>query len=351
MSAKGKYIAVKPDTIIEARYDLTPKQNDILDMVLSKISDDNNYLFNLDLNEYRKLYRTDTSNIYRDLKKAVKDFEGKGFYLVDKDNKKEIFFAWFASIAYSDNEGKIVVEVGHQLKKLLIDMKKKIFYRIEYPLNFSSIYSKRIYYYLKSFEDTGWRIDDIEQLKRKLQCAENYSRYNDFKRKVILVAQEEINNYSDISFEFEEIKQQRKVVSLKFTIENVRRQIDASGDDSSTGSDIYDSIKSYIKEPLTKGEAEELFNLCQGNVLLLKEKYDIVQYSYKDTGKINSLFNLLKDVIKNPEKYKMPGTPDNISERKTKKNSKITNFTERVYNAKEIEDVWLKKSAKETFGD
>lgn len=341
MSAKGKYIAVKPDSIIEARYDLTPKQNDILDMVLSKISDDNNYLFQLDLNEYRKLYKTDTSNIYRDLKRAVKDFEGKGFYLVDKDKKKEIFFAWFASIAYSDNEGKIIVEVGQQLKKLLIDMKKKIFYRIEYPLNFSSIYSKRIYYYLKSFEDTGWRIDDIEQLKRKLQCAENYSRYNDFKRKVILVAQDEINNFSDISFYFEELKQKKRVVSLKFTIEKVKKQLDVPLEEYPIGSDNFENIKSFIKEPLSRAEAEELLNLCNSNISLLKEKYDIVQNSYKDSGKINSLYNLLKDVIINPDKYKKPGTLEFV------KSSKVSNFTERVYDAKQLEAMLLKKSANE----
>ena len=91
MIKKGKYIAVRPSRLIEARYDLTASQNDILDIVLSKIDNDNNYLYELNINDYKTLYNTDTSNIYRDLKKAVKEFEGKGFYLIDNENKKEIF--------------------------------------------------------------------------------------------------------------------------------------------------------------------------------------------------------------------------------------------------------------------
>lgn len=223
MIKKGKYIAVRPNALIEARYDLKSRQNDIMDMVLSKIEDDNNYLYELNVNDYRKLYKSDTSNIYRDLKKAVKSMEGLGFYLINSTSKgveKETFFAWFASIDYLETEGKIVVEVGQRLKGLLIEMKKRIYYKIEYPLNFSSIYSKRIYYYLKSFEDTGWRVDNLDVLRKKLQCPGSYNKYGLFRTKVLDIAKKEINSCSDISFDIEEIKNGRKVNSIKFIIKS-----------------------------------------------------------------------------------------------------------------------------------
>ncbi|WP_053069870.1 MULTISPECIES: replication initiation protein [Clostridium] len=221
MIKKGKFIAVRPDTLIEARYDLKPKQNDILDIVLSKIKeDDEKYRYELYIDDFKKIYKKNVSNIYRDFKKAVKEFEGKGFYLIDNINKKEIFFVWFASILYEDNIGKITVEVGHTLKGLLLKMKKRIYYKIEYPLNFNSTYSKRVYYYLKSFEDTGMRVDNLDVLRKKLDCPKSYDKYSFFKLKVLDKAFKEINDYSDISFEYEEIKEKRKVVAIKFLIKS-----------------------------------------------------------------------------------------------------------------------------------
>lgn len=244
MIKKGKYIAVRPSRLIEARYDLTASQNDILDIVLSKIDNDNNYLYELNINDYKTLYNTDTSNIYRDLKKAVKEFEGKGFYLIDNENKKEIFFSWFASILYLNEEGKIVVEVGQRLKKLLVEMKKRIYYKIEYPINFRSIYSKRIYYYLKSFEDTGWRIDNLDELRKKLQCPKSYNKYSFFRIKVLEIAKKEINNYSDLQFDYEEIKTKRKVTSIRFFIKPNKK---SNIEDNEIALDKY-NIKEKVEE-------------------------------------------------------------------------------------------------------
>lgn len=91
------------------------------------------------------------------------------------------------------------------------------------PLNFHNIYSKKIYYYLKSCESgdknvTICKINSLDELRDKFGCFKTYKRYSDFKRSVLKPACEEINRDSDISFKFEEIKIKSKVTSLKFYI-------------------------------------------------------------------------------------------------------------------------------------
>jgi len=44
-----------------------------------------------------------------------------------------------------------------------------------------------------------------------------------FKKRVLLKAQEELKKYTDISFTFEEIKQGRKIVTIKFIINNQKK--------------------------------------------------------------------------------------------------------------------------------
>ncbi|MFA9396837.1 MAG: hypothetical protein ACERKV_01030 [Clostridiaceae bacterium] len=44
---KGNNISFRPEDLIEARYKLSSKENDIVDMVLTKIEDDTNTRYNL----------------------------------------------------------------------------------------------------------------------------------------------------------------------------------------------------------------------------------------------------------------------------------------------------------------
>jgi hypothetical protein len=86
-------------------------------------------------------------------------------------------------------------------------------------LSMKSKYSPRIYELLKlnQYQKKGFsiHIDDL----RKLFKAENiYPKYNDFKKNIILKAQEELELYSDIRFEFKECKMPRQVSYLNFYV-------------------------------------------------------------------------------------------------------------------------------------
>lgn len=223
----GDLICKRPESIIEARFSLTKRQNDILDMVFASIENDDKLKYQIDISKYGQLYNLkDKSSIYKELKKTVKTFEGKGFTITRKISEKKenrIYFNWFSSIEYIDGEGKIEIELGQKLKALMLSAKKACFYQIKYSLNFRNIYSKRLYYYLKSYENSnkngsGWRYDDLDELRAKLECPKSYDVYYEFKRLVLNQAKSEINGNSDIEFDFEEIKMKGKVTSLKFYI-------------------------------------------------------------------------------------------------------------------------------------
>ncbi|MBX4267238.1 replication initiation protein [Clostridium estertheticum] len=332
MIKKGKYIAVRPNELIEARYNLSVSQNDIMDMVLTKIEDDNNYLYELNINDYKHLYKTDTSNIYRNLEKATKGMEGTGFYLLtnnDKGVEKETFFVWFSSIEYVKSEGKITFEIGTKLKGLLLEMKKRIYYKIEYPINFTSIYSKRVYYYLKSFEDTGWRIDNLDVLRKKLQCPKSYDKYGLFRTYVLDMAMKEINKYSDISFEFQEIKVGRKVTRIKFIIKQNQNN-KARNEISATSLDLKESeelglIKQvqeiFTKNTITRHEASCILKDANNNLDLINQCYQ-----YLLTKDVPNVVGYMRTIVKG---FNEPQA--NIHE------SNFTNYKQRTYDFDSLE--------------
>lgn len=220
-----KIMTVRPENIIEARFSLSNKQNSIVDIVLSKLRDDDNLTYELDVKEYEYLIKTDTSNIYRDFKKAVKGFEKAGVNIFDKETKEETWFAWFSKIKYKDKQGKIEVNIDKDFKKILYEVKKKIFFDLAYTLNMKSNYSQRVYYYMKSFEDTGWRIDLIDDLTKKLEAPESYKNFANMKKYVLDKAKEEINEITDILFDYEPVKSGRKVTHIKSTIKSKNKNI------------------------------------------------------------------------------------------------------------------------------
>jgi hypothetical protein len=72
---------------------------------------------------------------------------------------------------------------------------------------------------LKQYEKIGNRTFDMHNLRALLGIEETqYRLYADFKKRVILAAQEELSEKSDISFSFEEVKVGHAIGKIKFNI-------------------------------------------------------------------------------------------------------------------------------------
>jgi len=339
---KGTGIARRPENIIEARFSLTSKQNDILDMLMSQIENDDKIQYVISVDAYKELYCTDTSNLYRDLERAVKGFEGKGFTLLDKLTGDEVYYVWFSVIRYKKRLGEIQVNVDLLFKKLLCEVKKRIYYKIEYTLNFKSIYSKRIYYYLKSFEDTGWRIDNIVDLQYKMECPKSYtSNFSNFKIKVLDIADREINAESDIKFKYEPLKVGNKITKIKWYVTSKYKTdkylqeeiaIDLNGveikeiDTKSDQVNLVNKVRDFINEDISDTSIKMLLKVAKNNVDIIKEKYKIM----KQQKLVGNIIGWLRDsIIKD---YK----PEQLS---FVQQSAFNNFEGRNYSKQQLDDI------------
>lgn len=339
-------VAIRPYAIIEAKFDLEAKQNDIVDMLLTELKDDERVLYELNIDKYRKIYKTDTSNIYRDMRKAVEGFENKGVKI--PINGKDTWFAWFTKITYMDSEGKIQLKVDPEFKAILTEVSRRINYDITNSLNCVSKYSKRLYYHLKLYEDTGWRIDILEELCHKLKCPASYFKsYGKFKEKVLNVAIREINNITDIDFDYEEIKENRKVVRLKFNINSkkiAQKLIEVKNDNHP---DLSVEIVELLDGRIASSEmykVEKILDECFNNKKrskatdkwgYLKEKTEYVDGYNKNKGDESSYIALLLTALKEDWVKKIPIiTGDNKKGKTTdnkglSKGTKFNNFNPR----------------------
>lgn len=296
----GELICMRPENIIEARFKLNNRQNDIMDMVFASITDDDKLEYEIDVLKYSNLYKLkNKSTIYGELKKAVMTFEGKGFKVKTKDGKREDWFSWFSRITYIDGEGRIIVELGSSLKKIFLSVKRAIYYNISYTLNFNSSYSRRLYYYLKLYEDTGKRIDNIDILREKLECPKGYKNFADFNRYVLKPAYSEINGNSDISFEYESIKTGRKMTHIKFQIKKAKNKIDKTNISISTVDDEISATVTEGEEIATVPNIKECENIMKniiGIEISNKSANEIYRCAIKHKKHGNEPLKLIKEV-------------------------------------------------------
>ncbi|AAK76920.1 plasmid replication initiation protein [Clostridium acetobutylicum] len=324
---KKKLVAMRPEKLIEARYNLTSKENDIIDMILNTIKDDGKHVYKIDIEKYKNLFVSGSTNVYRDIKKATKDLFTKHnkFIIKDKTAGKEFYFTWFSMLNYNDKDGSIYFEIGETLKAALLEMKKRIYYELQYTLNFRSIYSKRIYYMLKSFSDTGWRIDNIDELQYKLNCPPSYKNYAVFKNKVLVQAQKEING-SDISFDFTPIKTGKKVTGIKFLIKDsntvkVKNEVAVTGATQSENDEATKVQKIFKNHKITNKEAESILKESGGDLKVIKNCYE-----YALNKNVKNIVGYIRTLVKDFKEPKANVAVDNFN-----------NYEQRKYDFAKIE--------------
>jgi len=168
--------------------------------------------------EFNDVFEVDIHTCYGILKKAV-DKLMKTDIKVEKIELKEIWRINICSMAkYNKGDGYISIKFTDDIMPYLAQVTKKfVLYNLKEISNFGSLYTTRLYELIQEFKETGWVLKSIDQLREIFAIDNNkFKLYGHFKAKTFAHACEEINNNYDMDLKFEEIKEGRKVVAIKF---------------------------------------------------------------------------------------------------------------------------------------
>ena len=78
------------------------------------------------------------------------------------------------------------------------------------------MYTTRLYELIQQFKDTGYIIKSVDQLRELFSVGTKFKAYKDLKRRTFDHACQEINENYRMNLSYEEIKEGRKVVAVKF---------------------------------------------------------------------------------------------------------------------------------------
>jgi plasmid replication initiation protein len=214
----------KSNELVEGRYRFDIWESRVFTKMLSLIRMDDE-----DFKEYR-IYLKDVvkdfglshKNAYRLLKDGAKGLTKKEIRVIrdTPEGLKEFQTHIAVGVDSFVKEGNYLdISFHPKMKPFLLQLQSQfLMYDIRNVLSIQSSFSVRIYELLKQYEGIGKRKFTIQELKEMLDVQDKYPLYANFKQRVILKAQEDLENSTDIRFTFEEIKVAKRIKELVFHI-------------------------------------------------------------------------------------------------------------------------------------
>jgi plasmid replication initiation protein len=219
LQIKENNIVSKSNTLIEANSRLNLVEQKILLCLASNIepNDRDFKTYTFPIKQFHDLLGLNGSTKYTELSKITKELLSKVIEI--RVGEELIQVSWLSSAIYNRNKGTIDMRFDPLLKPFLLELSSKFTsYRLANVVKLKSTYAIRIYELLKQYEDLRERTISLENLRYYLDAMDVYPNYANFKQRVLKPSQKELNQKTDISFEFEEIKLGRKVQKIRFII-------------------------------------------------------------------------------------------------------------------------------------
>ena len=224
-------IVRKSEAITKARYKLNPLALKFITTIIAylKRSDDSDRKYIFRVKDFADLMGVTYHDIYAELEEAVEELLKKPLHI--KEDNGWLKVNWISSARYEEGEGTITFRIDPDLRPYLLALQEKFLqYRLENILKLKSGYVIRFYEILKDWYNQSNRYEnskkvekivEVKWLREILEVPKSYQYGNSsgIKHRIIEKAKKELAEYTDIIFDYKEIKTGRKVTHIKFIIE------------------------------------------------------------------------------------------------------------------------------------
>jgi plasmid replication initiation protein len=217
----------KSNALINASYRLTLTEMQIILYgigLINPLQPEFPRSYRIDIDRFAKQFNRRHGQIYKEIKDAVvKRFWERDFSYID-DKGKIVTLRWLTKMVHQDKTGYIEIKFSEEIQPYLRDLQTNFTaYYIDKIVSFKSIYSVRLYEYAVMFLNKN-EINQgkfgllINEIKTQLDITEKYKLFSNFKLKVLNPAKKEINQFSDLTFDYKIKKLGRTPHEIEFMV-------------------------------------------------------------------------------------------------------------------------------------
>lgn len=211
-AAREMSVVKRDDMIQHARFSLSIQEQRCVLYAISKIKPEDTAFteYTFELKDFYALCGIEDQS-YTRLKQTLKGLSDKSWWAVIDDKGTESLLRWFSTLRTNKRSGRVTVKFHEDMMPYLLQLatqarEQGAFYTqygLKYVLPMRGQYSPRLYELLKSYQKNNreWFFD-TDELKRVLDC-QSYKNFNDFRKRVLDPAVEEINNFTDLNVAYD----------------------------------------------------------------------------------------------------------------------------------------------------
>ena len=240
-------LIVKDNALINASYSLELTEQRIVLLAILKARENktpHNQELIVTAQSYITAFNVHRNTAYKTLKTACDNLFDRRFSYQrysDKGKVEQVKSRWVQSVVYAESDSYIKIKFADEVLPLVTMLEKHFTsYELQQVANLKSVHSIRLYELLIQYRTVGKIEISLNDLRLKLGIADGkYPTMNNFKARVLDVGIQQINEHSDISVKYEQVKQGRTITSFKFlfkqkpsktTTEHHTQRDDTTGD-------------------------------------------------------------------------------------------------------------------------
>lgn len=201
---KESKLIYQHNVITSGRYDYSAVMMDILFMVLSSL-EVGKLEYTIHVHDIEVI--TGRKWNLKQLREATESIGSRMFEIQTPEKISQIWL--FSKVDYLIGTGSFTVTINSLASQYFFELKNNFTaLQLKSVLNCSSKYAKRLYGIACQWRSVGSKRFEIEELKKMLGLIdkkgnEQFERVNDFKKYVLDIAKQQINEHTDIEVDFE----------------------------------------------------------------------------------------------------------------------------------------------------
>lgn len=220
-----KELIVKDNALINASYSLELTEQRIILLAILKARENktpHNQELIVTAQSYITAFNVHRNTAYKTLKTACDNLFTRQFTYQrynSNGNIEQVRSRWVQSVIYAENESYIKIKFTDEILPLVTMLEKHFTsYELQQVASLKSVHSIRMYELLIQYRTVGKVEINLSDLRLKLGINESeYPRMDNFKARVLDVGIQQINEHSDITAKYEQVKQGRTITGFTFT--------------------------------------------------------------------------------------------------------------------------------------
>jgi len=217
----------KSNSLVAASYRLTIQEQRILLACIAQVSPKNGeeitdqVMYKIKVSDIEKLSGSKSKSLYKDIKDAVDTLFERRVTLTSWPNgkgyRKARITRWVQSVEYDDSEGSVLLRFSTDIAPYLNNLSEQYTkYSLSEIAKLTSAHAVRVFELMMQWKTIGHFTISLIDLKRILCIEDEYKKINDFKKRVIDLSVEQINQNTEYKLAVDQKKTGRRITHFIF---------------------------------------------------------------------------------------------------------------------------------------